>query len=84
MVVIKHHEQSKLEKKGFTSLTLLKSQFIIQGKSEQEVRAGVWRQAQKQGLWRNSAYRLAPQGLLSILSYTTQDYLSRGDTTHGN
>lgn len=49
MVVIKHHEQSKLEKKGLTSLTLLKSQFIIQGKSEQEVRAGVWRQALEAG-----------------------------------
>jgi hypothetical protein len=32
--------------------------------------------------WRNTACWLAPHGLLSLLSYTTQDHLLRGGTTH--
>lgn len=33
-------------------------------------------------LWKSAAYWLAPQGLLDLLSYTTQDHLVRGDTFH--
>jgi hypothetical protein len=32
--------------------------------------------------WRGAAYWLAPHGLLSMLSYRTQDLQPRGRTTH--
>ena len=35
-----------------------------------------------QRLWRGAAYWLAPHGLLSFLSYRTQDYQPRDGITH--
>jgi hypothetical protein len=35
-----------------------------------------------QRLWRDVLYWLASPGLLSLLSYRTQDYQPREDTTH--
>jgi hypothetical protein len=35
-----------------------------------------------QRLWRDVTYWLASTGLLSLLSYRTQDYQPRDDTTH--
>jgi len=35
-----------------------------------------------QGPWRDAAHWLVPHGLLSLLSYRTQDYLPRIKTTH--
>jgi hypothetical protein len=32
--------------------------------------------------WRSAAYWIAPHGLLSLLSCSTQDYLSRVDITY--
>lgn len=32
--------------------------------------------------WRNAAYWLVPNGLLSLLSYTAKDRRPRGDTAH--
>ena len=32
--------------------------------------------------WRGAAYWLVPHGLLSLLSYRTQDHLPRGDISH--
>ena len=32
--------------------------------------------------WRSAAYCLAPHGLLSLLSYRTQDHQPRDGTTH--
>jgi hypothetical protein len=37
-------------------------------------RAGTWRQELMQRLWRGAAYRLRPHGLLSLLSYRTQNH----------
>ena len=42
--------------------------------------AGTWRQEQRS--WRNSVYWLTTHGLLSLLSFTTQDHLPRVGTTH--
>jgi hypothetical protein len=44
------------------------------GKSEQELKAGAWRQELKQRPWGDAANWLAPRGLLSLLSYSTQDH----------
>jgi hypothetical protein len=35
-----------------------------------------------QRLWKSDAYCLAPHGLLSLLSYTTQDLQTRTGTTY--
>jgi hypothetical protein len=45
-------------------------------------RAGSWRQELMQKPWRGAASWLAPHGLLSLLSYRTQDHQLRGGTTH--
>ena len=42
----------------------------------------VKRQELMQRLWRDVTYWLAPPGLLSLLSYRTQDYQLRDGTTH--
>jgi hypothetical protein len=45
-------------------------------------RVGTWRQEWMQKPWGNSAYWLASPGLLSLLSYRTQDDQLRDGTTH--
>ena len=45
-------------------------------------RAGTWRQELMQKPWRGAAYWLAYHGLLSLLSYRTQDNQPRDGTTH--
>ena len=46
-----------------------------------EAKAGTWRQELKQRLRKNTADRLAPHGLLSLLSYIARDHMLRGDST---
>jgi hypothetical protein len=50
-------------------------------KSELELKQ-VRKQELMQRPWRDVPYSLASPGLLSLLSYRTQDYQSRDDTTH--
>ena len=45
-------------------------------------RAGTWRPELMQSPWRGAAYWLAPHGLLSLLSYRTQDYQPSNGATH--
>jgi hypothetical protein len=45
-------------------------------------RVGTWRQELMQRSWRDAAYWLASPGLLSLLSYRTQDFQPRDGTTH--
>jgi hypothetical protein len=45
-------------------------------------RAETWRQELMQRPWRDAAYWIASAGLLSLLSYITQHYQPRDDTTH--
>lgn len=47
-----------------------------------EDKAGNWRQKLKQRPWRNAAYSLANNDLLSLLSLCKQDHQLRGSTTH--
>jgi hypothetical protein len=43
---------------------------------------GTWRQELTQRSWRDAAHWLAPRGLLSLLSYSTQEHLPRVGSTH--
>ena len=63
----------------YTSLLL----FIIEGSLDRNSNeAETWRQELMQGPWRRAAYWLVPYGLLSLLSYRTQDCQPRDGTTH--
>jgi hypothetical protein len=50
--------------------------------SERKLNTVTWKQELKQGPWRNAAYWSVSHGWLSLLSYTPQNQLPRGDTTH--
>jgi hypothetical protein len=53
------------------------------GKSGQELRTRAQLNSElMQKPWRSDVYWLAPYGLLSLLSYSTQDHLPRGVTAH--
>jgi hypothetical protein len=57
--------------------------FITQGSQDwNSHRVGTWRQELMQKPWRNAPYWIASPGLLSWLSYRTQDYQPRDGTTH--
>ena len=51
-------------------------------KSGRELKARTWRQELMQRSRRGAAYGLALHGLLSLLSYRTQDHQPRAGTTH--
>jgi hypothetical protein len=64
---------------AYTSILL----FIIKGSQDRNShRAGTWRQELMQRPWRDTAYWLASPGLLSLLSYRTQDCQPRDGTIH--
>ena len=48
----------------------------------QKSEGGAWRQELIQKPWEDAAYRLAPRGFFSVLSYRTQDHLARDGPTH--
>ena len=57
--------------------------FITKGSQDWDShKAGTWRQEPMQRSWRDAASWLASPGLLSLLSYRTQDYQPRDSTTH--
>jgi hypothetical protein len=57
--------------------------FITKGSQDRNsYRTGTWRQELMQRPWRDVTYWLASPGLLSLLSYRTQDYQPRDGTTH--
>jgi hypothetical protein len=63
----------------YTSILL----FITKGSQDRNPhRAGTWRQELMQRPWRDVPYWLASPGLLSLLSYRTQDYQPRDGTAH--
>jgi hypothetical protein len=72
----------KLGKKGLFSLYL---QIIVHHwrKSRQELKQNWNMEAGADArLWKDAAYSLASSGLLSLLSYRTQDHQPRNGTTH--
>lgn len=44
--------------------------------------AGTWKLNAKQKCWRNTTFRLAPYGLVSLLSYAIQNQVPSSGTTH--
>ena len=70
----------QLERKGFIQLTLPYC-CSLPRKSGLELKQ-VRKQELMQKPWRDVTYWLASPGLLSLLSYRTQDYQSRDGPTH--
>jgi hypothetical protein len=62
--VIEHHDQEQLGKERIYFILQL-----IVHQSEEELKAGTWRQELMQRLWRGAAYWLAPHGFFSLLSF---------------
>jgi hypothetical protein len=57
--------------------------FITKGSHDRNsYREKSWRQDMMQRPWRDAAYWLASPGLLSLLSYRTQDHQPRDGTSH--
>ena len=57
--------------------------FITKGSQDwNSHRAGAWKQKLVQRPWRDAAYWFASPGLLSLVSYRTQNYQPRDGTTH--
>ena len=72
----KHHDQ-----KASASILL----FIIEESQDRKSnRAGSWEQELMQKPWRDAAYWLAYPGLLSLLSYRTQNHQPTNGTTHND
>ena len=60
-----------------------KALFIIEESQDRNSTwAGTWRQELTEKPWRGAAYWLASSGLLSPLSYRTQDRQTRDSMTH--
>jgi hypothetical protein len=72
---MKHHDQSSWFL-YHCSLLKEKVRTVIQAAQEPG------RQQLLQSPWRDAAYWLAPHDLLSLLSYTTQDFQPRNGDTH--
>ena len=73
IAVMECHDQKQVGKASISTL-----QFITEGSQDRNSsRAGTWRQEQMQRPWRGAAYWFAPHGLLSPLSYRTQDHQLR-------
>jgi hypothetical protein len=74
IAVAKHHdERASWEERIYSAYTSTWL-FITKGSQDRNSnRAGTWRQALMHRPWRSTAYWLASCGLLSLLSYGTQD-----------
>ena len=78
---MKHHDQSNFgEERVYLASTSHHCFTTEGGKDRNSGRTGTSRQALMQRPWRGAAYWLIPCGLLSMLSYRTEDYQSGTDT----
>lgn len=80
IVVIEHHDKVQLG--GGSDLFISQLSIYHSEKSEQEYKAGIWRQEMKKRPWKNTVYFLALRCMLNLLSKIMQDHLSRGSETH--
>jgi hypothetical protein len=74
ITVVENHDQKQIGEErvylSYASISLL----ITEGNQDRNSsRAETWRQEPMQRPWRGAAYWLASPGLLSLLSYRTQD-----------
>ena len=75
VAVMKHHGQQHLGEERVNLAYTFTSVFITEGSQDRNSnKAGTWRQELMQMPWRDAAYCLAPCGLLSLLSYRTQEH----------
>ena len=75
-------KKQAVEKRVYSDYTS-KLLFISKGSQNMNShRTETWRQVMMQRPWRGTSYCLAFPGLLSLLSYRTQDYQPRDDTTN--
>jgi hypothetical protein len=82
IAVMKHHDKSKLGRKGLFGLHFQIT--VYHGRNIEDrdsSRAGIWRQELKQRPWKDTAYWLASRGLLSLLSYRIQNHQVRNGPT---
>jgi hypothetical protein len=77
ITVIKHLPNATCRRKGLFHLTMPRPQSISKGSQGINSKLEL-----KQRPWRNTAYWFVPQGLLILISYITQNHLSRSHTTH--
>jgi hypothetical protein len=74
----KHHDKKEVREERAYSAYTSTSLFITKGRQDRNShRAGTWRQELMQRPWRGAAYWVASPGLLSLLSYRTQDHQPR-------
>ena len=66
-----------MEERVYSAYTFVSLFFTKGSQDRNSHRAGTWRQELMQRTWRGAAYWLASPGLLSLLSYRTQDYQPR-------
>ena len=79
--VMKTMTKKQVGEKGFYLAHASTLLFIIEGSQGRNSNmAESWRQELMQKPWRGAAYWLASHGLLSLLSYRTQDHQSRDGT----
>jgi hypothetical protein len=83
IAVIQHHNQKQAGEERVCLAFASTSLFITEGSQDRNSgRVGTWRQELMQRTWWGVVYWFAPRGLLSLLSYKTQDYLPRDGTAH--
>jgi hypothetical protein len=80
---MKHHDQKQVgEERFYLAWTSTLLSIFVESQDRNSNRAGIWRQELMQKPQRSAVYWLAPQGLLSLLSYRTEEHQPRGDITH--
>jgi hypothetical protein len=77
------NKKNRIRRKGFIQPMLPKLSSSIKGSQHRNsCGAGAWIQELMQMPWRGAVYCLALHGLISLLSYSTEDHQPRDGTTH--
>ena len=70
IAMIKYYDQKQLGEEGLYLLITLRSYSTTEGNVGRNLKVGTRKQELRQRPWRDAAYWLTPQDLLSLLSYT--------------